>query len=260
MENYKWFEKWYSKHVIEHYKQGIFVKIENKNDLGWIFSIDFSASDYKHLKEMYEIKKISDYNYFEVKGKSKVFHAEGDFTKLDFLIGKFRTYIGETDTQSRENDLFLNPDIQNFIFENYSDSYVFLHYTHEQEIVETILKNGFEYSNAFDKTTCLIHKDLIDINYNHLLRKPFGNFVVLICIEKNLYAKYNELAIKNGKHELKAEELLSEKEPYINEFDEKTYTLHHKYIKGYINWASGKIVKNPDYNYRFDSDFFKLFI
>ncbi len=260
MENFKWFDKWYSKHVINHYKEDIVFKIENKKDLGWRFSVDFSATNYNHLKELKESKKNSDYNYYSVIAKGKTFKAEGDFTKLDFLIGKFRTYLGETDTHAHESDLFLNPDIQNFIFEFSKDSFVFLHYTSEKSIADNILKEGFVYSTAFDKTTALIHNDKIDINYNHLIRKPFGKFVVVICIQKKLYLKYSELISKAGKKELKVEEVLSEKQAYDNENNERTYTLYHKFVKGYINYSSGTIIKNDAFDRTFDSDSFKSFI
>jgi len=257
MENYKWFDKWYSKHVIEHYKEEIYFKIENKKDLGWKFSVDFSQTNYNHLKELTESKKVSDYNYFSINGKGKKFTGEGDFTKLNFLIGKFRAYIGETDIHAYENDLFLNPDIQNFIFEYSDDSFVFLHYTAEQEIADKIITEGFEYSTAFDKTTALIQNDKIDINYNHLIRKPFGKFVVVICIQKQLYEKYSDLINKSNKHDTKVEEILTEKSPYENDFSEKIYNLHHKFIKGYVNYSTGKIIKNINFDRAFDSDKFK---
>ncbi|MCF6365935.1 MAG: immunity 53 family protein [Bacteroidales bacterium] len=260
MENFKWFEKWYSKHVIEHYKEDITVKIENKNNLGWRLFVDFSSANYKHLNGLSESKKVSDYNYFLINAKEKIFSGEGDFTKLDFLIGKFRAYLGETDFHSHENDMFLNPDIQNFIFENEKNELIFLHYTSEKETADKILKEGFRYQTSFDKTTTLIKNDKIDINYNHLIRKPFGKFVVVISIQKKLHSKYNQLVNNAGKKELKVEEVLSEKPVYEDEFNEKTYTLHHKFIKGYINYSSGQIVKNAEFNSGFDSDLFKSFI
>lgn len=255
MENFKWFDKWYSKHVIENYKEDISFKIVNTKNLGWKLSVDFSVTNYKHLKELKESKKNSDYNYFSIKAKGKKFTAEGDFTKLDFLIGKFRAYIGETDIHVNENDMFLNPDIQNFIFENEKDSLIFLHYTSEKEVAEKINNSGLEYL-SFDKTTKAIFNDQIDINYNHLIRKPFGKFVVVICIEKQIYKKYSALVSKSVHKELKTEEVLSEKPPYKNDFSEKIFTLHHKFIKGYINYSTGKIVRNPEFNNTFDSESF----
>ncbi len=260
MENFNWFDKWYSKHVIEHYKEDISFKIENKKDLGWKFSVDFSETNYKHLKELTELKKVSDYNYFLINAKGKQFKAEGDFTKLDFLIGKFRAYIGETDIHAHENDMFLNPDIQNFLFDCSNDSFVFLHYTAEQEIADKIIKEGFEYNTAFDKTTALIQNDKIDINYNHLVRKPFGKFVMVICIQKQLYSKYSKLINNAGNKELKVEEVLSEKQAYEDEYNEKVHTLHHKFVKGYVNYSTGKIVKNSEFDRKFDSKMFKSFI
>ncbi len=260
MENFKWFEKWYSKHVIEHHNEQISFNIENDiKDHSWKVKIDFENTDYKHLNLMEESKKVSDYNYFKIKAKDKKFVAEADFTKLDFLFGKFRTYIGEVDLHSYSNDFFLNPDIQNFIFEKDRDASVFLHYTSEKDVLDKILEAGFEFL-AFEKTTVNMINDTININYNHMLRKPFGKFVLIICIGKDVANKYNKLINKSNKKFTKVEEVLCEKAPYQVDFQENVYTLHHKFIKGYVNYTTGEIIKNPDFDMNFDDASFKKFL
>lgn len=260
MENFKWFEKWYSKHVIEHYKEDVIFKVENeKKDHSWKIFIDFSNSNYKHLASMEETKKVSDYNHFTINAKGKKFVAEGDFTKLNFLLGKFRAYIGETDFHSYDSDYFLNPDIQNFIFEHENDADIFLHYTSEKEIVENILEKGFEFL-AFSKTTVPMINDTININYNHMLRKPFGKFVVVLNIGKKVSKKYSDLITKSGNKELKVEEVLLEKATYQIDFNENVYTLHHKFIKGFVNYTTGEIIKNPNFDRNFDDSSFEKFL
>ncbi len=260
MENFKWFEKWYSKHVIEHYNEKVSIKLENNTkDHSWKLKIDFSKSDYKHLQEMNENKKVSNYNYYEIKAKGKTFEATSDFTKLNFIIGKFRSYIGETDFHSHENDYFLNPDIQNFIFEDEKDANIFLHYTSKKDIANKILTDGFEFL-SFDKTTVSMINDSISINYNHMLRKPFGNFAIVICIGKKVSGKYSKLINNLPNKNIKVEEVLSEKPPYQVDFQENVYTLHHKFIKGYVNYTTGKIIKNPDFDMNFDNPSFKTFL
>lgn len=260
MENFKWFEKWYSKHVIEHYNKKVSITIKNDTkDHSWKLNVDFSNSDYKHLDAMNESKKVSDYNHYEINAKGKKFEAVGDFTKLNFILGKFRTYIGETDFHLHDNDYFLNPDIQSFIFENEKDANIFLHYTSEKNIVDEILKKGFEFL-VFDKTTVSMINDTISINYNHMLRKPFGDFALVICIGKDVSNKYSKLINNSQKNNIKVEEVLAEKPPYQIDFNENVYTLHHKFIKGYLNYTTGEIVKNPDFEMNFDSPEFKTFI
>lgn len=257
MENFKWLDKWYSKHVIENHKENISLEIKNSSDMGWILKVDFRITDYKHLKLMNESKKVSDYNYFRIEAQNKQFYGEADFTKLDFLIGKFRAFVGETDIHSLENDFFLNPDIQSFIFEEEKDSLIFLHYTYEKEVAEKIINTGFNFSVAFDKTTTSMYNDPIDINYNHLVRKPFGKFVIVICISKEIYHKYSKLVSKSGNRYLKVEEILSEKPVSKNELSEDVYTLNRKFIKGFFNYTTGEIISNKEFNSKYDSDQFQ---
>ena len=257
MENFKWLDKWYSKHIIENFKEVISLEIKTKSDMGWILKVDFTDTDYKHLKLMSESKKVSDYNYYSVEAKDKHFFGEADFTKLDFLIGKFRSFIGETDIHSLENDFFLNPDIQSFIFEEEKSSMIFLHYTSGEEVAENIINTGFEFCVAFDKTTTSIFNDPIDINYNHLIRKPFGKYVIVICISKEIYKKYSNLISRSGNKYLKVEEILLEKPVFKNELSEEVYTLNRKFIKGFLNFTTGKITTNKEFNSKFDSDQFQ---
>ena len=80
MENFKWFEKWYSKHVIEHYKEELFVKIENDIvDHSWKLLIDFS-----NTKNSLSVR-IVDYL------SGMLMALEGDYRKLapkKFLISR----------------------------------------------------------------------------------------------------------------------------------------------------------------------------
>jgi len=256
MENFKWFEKWYSKHVIEHHNEKISFNIENNiKDHSWKFKVDFEQTDYKHLKLMDESKKVSDYNHYKINAQGRNFISEGDFTKLDFLMGKFRTYIGETDLQFYGTDFFLNPDIQNFIFEQEKDANIFLHYTTEKEVLDKILESGFEFL-TFEKTTVNMINEPININYNHMLRKPFGNFALIICISKDIYKKYGSLINKSTRKDIKVEEVLSQKPPYKIDFQENVYTLHRNFIKGYINYTTGEIFKNPKFDMTFDDNSF----
>ena len=257
MENIKWLDKWYSKHVIDNFKELVSIEISTKKDLGWKLSIDFRTTNYRHLKLMEESKRVSDFNYFSIVAKDKKFVGEGDFTKLDFLIGKFRAFVGETDIHAIEHDLFLNPDIQDFIFEKEKNSLIFLHYTADQGVAENIIRTGFEFSVAFDKTTTTVFNDPIDINYNHLVRKPFGKYIVVICISKKIYDKYSKLISKAGNKYLKVEEVLRENLIKKNDSDEDLFTLHKNFIKGFFNYSTGEIRTNKTFDSSYDSDQFK---
>ncbi len=251
MENFRRFEKWYSKHVVDNHKAKVTVNIENKPDYSWDVQISFEDSAYKHLKNLYESKQISNFNHYSIEAEKGDFKARGDFTKLDFLIGKFLSYIGEFDTYSFEKDYFLMPDIQNFIFAGHENDYIFLHYTPEEHIARKIIDTGFKFC-TFDKTTTKIQNDIIDLNYNHLVRKPFGKFVMIICISKKIYSKYFDLISQSENQYLKVEEVLITRNPVENETSETEYFLHPKFVKGYFNYQTGVIVKNPEFDSNYD--------
>lgn len=255
MENVKRFEKWYSKHVIDNHKEMVKVKIENLPDYGWKINVEFKDDSYKHMKNLYEKKKVSNFNYYSVNAEKGKFNAQGDFTKLDFLLGKFLAYLGEFDLKTYDTDYFLMPDIQGFIFDKQKDNHIFLHYTIDGKIVRKIMDEGFQFC-AFDRTTTKTQNDLIDLNYNHLLRKPFGKFVVVIGISKSLFNKYLNLINQSKNKYTKVEEVLTIKEPFENEYGEKIFTLHSKFIKGFFNYQTGAITENPEFKPDFDTDLF----
>ena len=256
MENFNRFEKWYSNYVIKHYKEPLTVKIENSQDFGWRIQIVFQKEIKTLTKELKESERKSNFNYYSIAANDNKFEGECDFTKLDLLFGKFMAFVGETETVSFEGDHFLKEHIQKFIFEDERDAFIFLHYTPEKSSAENIIQSGFRFSVAFDKTTVGIQNETTVINYNHIIRKPFGKYVVVICISKNVYSKYSELIANSNDKYLKVEEVLTESLPFDDEFSEKTHTLHHKFIKGYINYTNGQIIKNPDYDHCFDSEQF----
>jgi hypothetical protein len=256
MENINRFEKWYSNYVIKHYKEPLSAKIENTSDFGWKILITGNFNSQMPSKELKESDKRSNFNFYGIDAKHNKFEAQGDFTKLDFLFGKFMSFVGEIETISFEGDQFLREHIQKFIFEHERDSFIFLHYTPEKSSAESIMKSGFRFNVAFDKTTVGIQNDPTVVNYNHILRKPFGKYVVVICISKNIYLKYNDLITKSSDKYSKVEEVLTEIPPVEDEFSEKTHTLHHKFIKGYIDYTNGQVVMNPEYDNNYDSEIF----
>ncbi len=256
MENFKRFLKWYSEYVIHHYKESVVVKIENTTDFAWKMQIEFKNNTLIKFKPVNESNKKSAFNFYNILTSNTKFEATGDFTKLDFLLGKFMYFIGEQEIAIVDGDCFLGESIQKFIFELEKDAFIFLHYTGEKETVESILKSGFEFNTAFDKTTVGMQNESAFISYNHILRKPYGKYIVVICISKNVYKKYNDLIAESSDKFLKVEEVLVEKPAYEVEFYDITHTLHHKYIKGFINYANGEIVINPDFDHFYDNENF----
>ncbi len=255
MENFRAFEKWYSKHMIKHVKTKLEVNIKNMPDYSWKLSISFPPDLYGPEKRVFENEHHSNYNFYMFNAENGLFEASCDFTKLDFILGKFLECIGELNLKHIEADYFLRPEVQDFIFNNQENNHVFLHYTPDEKTAQEIVKEGLHFT-AFDKTTVKTYKDFVNINYNHQLRKPFGKYIIVIGINFALYDKYLKLINAAENKYLKVEEVLSSEKSYNQELDEEVYTLHPKFIKGYLNYQTGELVENPAFDSSFDCEMF----
>jgi len=267
MNNLLWFSRWYAKQVSSGIGKTVKVNIVTGKKSAWKVQIDLKNTDYRKLTFKSQFYAKSEYNWFSLKIKNKVFTAEGDFTKLDFLIGKFRELVGENKHKHKiayQEDYFLSEEIKEFLFDDEETVRVFLHYTPKEETAKEIVKNGLFYIYAFDKTATQIKNNNVDLNYIHYVRKQFGDYIVVIGFSKKLYEKYISIINDLNANVLRVEEILCESPIKKNEDDEYTYTLSNKFIKGYCNYKTGEIIKNPEYNPNFDSEIFinniKMFI
>ena len=258
MNNLTWFHNWYVKQMVKNFSNNFEVNIKTMMNSGWRVEINMTGINYEYPESIQLNKKLTDHNFFNIQIKDKKYIAEGDFTKLDFLIGKFRDLIGESKMEyPLKTDYFFSKKIQDFLFEHENDTIVFLHYTNNENDARNILKNGFEFAITFDRTTTEIRNDSVTLNYHHYIRKPFGDNIVVICISKKVYNSYIDEINKMLLYDVKVEELLTEKPPRLNEDADKVYTLHKKFVKGYFNYHNNEIVKNPEFNYSYDSEIFK---
>ncbi|HOU74538.1 MAG TPA: TetR/AcrR family transcriptional regulator [Tenuifilum sp.] len=168
-------------------------------------------------------------------------------TQLDKLI---RFEIPTRTTQTFEEVVL------KFIFdgtypgENY---YFFIHYTREKQVVDSILKTGFKYIESFHNSAEQIIDDKLDFLYKHNIYKPYGNFIVVIGISRNIFDKYAQLIRSKGINTY-IENILCDTAPeFDDEAEEYRYTLPTQYIKGYVNYVTGETVKNPSFNPDYDS-------
>lgn len=267
MNNLMWFSKWYANQVSNSLGKNIKVNISTEKKSAWKITIDLKNTEYKKISFKSQYYAKTDYNWYSLKIKNKVFIAEGDFTKLDFLIGKFREIIGENKHKHKNfavEDYFLSENIRNFLFDDENDVRIFLHYTAQESTAKKIIKNGLLYTYAFDKTATPVKNNNVDLNYIHYVRKQFGDFVVVIGISKTLYNKYIKLINDMDANILRVEEVLCEQTIRKNDEGEWMFTLSNKFIKGYCNYRTGEIVKNPNYTPDYDTGKFleniKMFI
>lgn len=163
---------------------------------------------------------------------------------LEALISKILK--AQTEPKPRNDKIFDKP-IQELIFKNQNQELTFLHYTKEEQIANDIMEKGFLFETSFHKTAEQVRDDMDDFAYKHYLNRPFGPFVVLIGINKDLYAHYHKLA-SQGVSELNVEQSLSKNIGETDEGFEDAYLLPSTFIKGYFNAITGEVRLNPDFD------------
>jgi hypothetical protein len=252
MGNLLWLQNWYVK---QSYQSEIDIQIKTNEKKGWDVYVNLEKSSYGKVHDYSIVIDKPEYDKYSIDLKNGIFKAEGNITKLDFLIGKLRELIGEAEHHKKKNDYFWDEKIQQFLFENDNDQIVFLHYTLKKTVAENINKTGFKFYD-FDKTAVKANNYPTELNYNHNIRRQFGEYVVVICFSRELYMRYLKEIDGSNKTYAKVEELLAEKPGYINEDQDLVFTLHHKYIKGYFNYTTREIVANHDFDPYFDSEEF----
>lgn len=252
MSNLFWFQSWYVKHSFD---AKIDVSFITNKDGGWIITVNLRNTKFNSISDYSYSSDLKGLEWYKVELKDHIFIAEGNFTQLDYLIGKFRDLIGEGNTGKIKQDNYWDKEIQHFIFEKHNELITFLHYTCSNEVAEKIIQNGFRFYD-FDKTAHEAKNHSTELNYFHYLHKQFGDFIVVISISRKLYYNYlNKLNLSNSTIS-RVEEILTESPVFINENSDNVYTLHRNYIKGYFNYFTKEIVKNNNFDPYYDSDQF----
>jgi len=154
------------------------------------------------------------------------------------------------------NDKLLEENSINFILDNEKDMVLYIHYTKEEEDAKSILEDGFKFVESFYKTAIQVSKDILDITIKHNSRKYYGDFIILICISNDIVNYYSMEIEKAGIKNYTYENILTKTPPSKNENSDLLYLLPSQYIKGYINYRTGKIVKNPAFDPWFNSPAF----
>jgi len=145
-------------------------------------------------------------------------------------------------------DEFFNDQIINYIFEDKEERKVFLHYTREEEVAQSILKEGFRFKYSFYKTADKVFKDKLYLIYKHNHNKYFGKYVVVISFSRETYELYAKKMKKIALPGTAVEQVLTEVQPFLDEDEEVVYTLSNHFLKGYFNYEDGTIIDNPDFD------------
>lgn len=154
-------------------------------------------------------------------------------------------------------DKFFDENILNYIFKNSSDKKVFLHYTQDKPVALKICEEGFQFRYSFYKTAYLITQDKLDLIYTHSRSKYFGKNVIIISISSKIYDHYSKELKRISPPETFVEQILTEAPPFHDENNDVVYVLSNKFVKGYFNYETGKIISNPEFKPDYDCENFK---
>ena len=128
---------------------------------------------------------------------------------------------------------------------------LFLHNTNNIETAKMIMEQGFRYESQMTYSTDRVSpNDPVEINYFLVERKEYGNYTIIIQIERSLFRQYHLLA---ETAELHFEEIFNISVPVLGDNDEYIYTLSPMYIKGIFNRKTGVMIYNPDFNPSYDA-------
>jgi len=140
----------------------------------------------------------------------------------------------------------LSENIRNFLFPGDEEVEMYSHRTSSKEIADKIIEEGFKYYDSFQKTTDEIINDMVYIRYWDTLRKQYGEYIVVIAINKDLLRKIQ----KDIHPKYEAQQVLSITltEVEDNNSDDMRFLFPRQYIKGYIERNTGEITTNSAYN------------
>lgn len=132
------------------------------------------------------------------------------------------------------------------ILSGVDDSILFLHITNHLETAKAIMEQGFRFESQLTYSTDRVNAgDPVEINYFLVERKEYGDYTIIIQIDKSLFGQYSRLAEAAKLH---FEEIFTISVPVISDNDEYIYTLSPRYIRGVFNKKTGEMIENPDFN------------
>ncbi|MFZ5939911.1 MAG: hypothetical protein ACOYXB_05005 [Bacteroidota bacterium] len=153
-------------------------------------------------------------------------------------------------------DKFLDERIQDFILQDPVETVLYVRYFSRKSEVEHTLGHGFRFVDSFHHDLENIGKDKLDLVYKHNMRKNQGEYLVIIGIARELFHRYDEvLALQKMRH-FSIEHILSSPCNASGEPDD-IYLLPLQFVKGYVNYNTGEVYRNPQYNPEFCPDDFE---
>jgi hypothetical protein len=177
-------------------------------------------------------------------------------TSIDEMIAYLQNIKKDSRNRFFLKRQFLDDSSINFILEENRNLKIYMHYTKEENVALSILKDGFKFASSLYKTALPVSKDKLDMTIKHNSRKLFGEYIIIICISKEIVDFYSMELKKASLKNYSFENLLTETPPLQNEDSELIYLLAPQFIKGYIFRPSGEIIKNPSFDPYYNSPVF----
>ena len=131
----------------------------------------------------------------------------------------------------------------------------FIHTTPSRTVADEILVNGFEFENHLMHTTDQVSGfDLVELNYFILIRRNYGNLIIVIEIADKLIIEFTKRLQSYNFH---FSEVLSKYPPRYNEDENPVYTLPEQFVKGYFDHETLEKKVNPVFDPYFRSSLFE---
>ena len=188
-------------------------------------------------------------------GKLTKLEKDWDNDHVLSLLEKLRLQNIETSSVKRDK-LFYEP-VMKFLFGNEKDSKIFVHYTKDETIARKIFDGGFMFVDSFEKTAEQIINDSVDLTYKHNIRKYYGKYIIIICISNDIYNRYDDELKQISKQNTQVEQILTDIPSCFNDNMDEVFTLSKHYIKGFVNYETGEILSNPNFDPDYNSTSFK---
>jgi hypothetical protein len=150
--------------------------------------------------------------------------------------------------KSQITDKLFDKETLDFIFENEINLNTYLHYTRDKDVAGSIIQDGFRFANSFHKTALQVLKDNLDLKIKHINKKHFGEYIIVISISRDVYNFYSLELEKAAIRNCAIENILTDVVPVKDSNSDLIFLLPHQFIKGYVNYVTGEIVRNPDFD------------
>lgn len=197
---------------------------------------------YLHVQGIKKNQRIEEIQE-KLSGIEQILSSQG----LEGMISKI---IAAQKVDKPKVDKVFDESIQQFIHQSQDTEISFLHYTMHHDTARSICDEGFVFQDSFHKTAEEVSKNKEDFAYRHFLQKMFGDFIVIISIDKKLYNSYLE-QIKHDYSTFNVEQIISRKVQDTQDEDSDTYLLPREFVKGFVNYKTGEIFSSPFFNPQF---------